>query len=482
MSQQKPRICIIGAGMSGILMGIRLKEAGFEEFTIYEKAASVGGTWRENTYPGLACDVASFVYCYSFEPNPNWTHRFSPGYEIREYFEMVAEKYGVTDHISFNREVSSARHDGDQWRLETKDGGKDVADVLVSACGPLHQPRYPDIEGLDGFNGDCFHSARWDHNVELAGKKIGVVGTGSSAAQMMAPLAKVADRVHMFQRTPQWVVSVPNKRYSKLQKRLMRRFRFLCEFMRWRYRMLYKMFAVAVIKDGWQRRLIGWQCRRNLKTVKDEGLRRKLTPDYQPMCKRLVVSADFYPTLEKKNVELVTAAIDRVDPRGVVTEDGVLRELDVLVLATGFNVHALGVEGLIGQHGRSLRESWDAGTRAYRTLAVPGFPNFFMLIGPNSPVGNISLIEIAETQTDYVTQCIRMFHEGRFATLTPKEEVTRKFNESLVAAMKDTVWVSGCQSWYLDKDGVPATWAWTAERFHQDLREPDLNEFDLRAA
>jgi cation diffusion facilitator CzcD-associated flavoprotein CzcO len=475
-------ICIVGAGMSGLLMGIRLKQAGIDGFRIYEKAASLGGTWRENTYPGLTCDVPSFFYSYSFEPNLDWSQRFSPGPEILAYFERVAEKHGLRSHITFNEKIESARYEGGRWALEAAGGEKLTADVVVSATGALHQWHMPDIEGLDDFEGALFHSAAWNHDVELEGKRIGVVGNGSSGVQMMEPLSELASHLTMFQRTAQWIAPLGNKAYSAAQRRRKRRFPLLARLTRRYYQWMFEAVSSAVVVPGIKRRALAARCRSHLASVKDPELRRKLTPDYEPMCKRLIVSNTFYPTLEKEHVALVTEGIDHVEARGVVTKDGALHELDVLVLATGFDTHAWGIEHVLGEHGRSLREVWDEGTRAYRSVAVPGFPNFFMLVGPNSPIGNLSLIDVSEVQADYVLHCIELLRSGGVTALAPTAEATQAFHAALLEAMQDTVWVTGCNSWYLDADGVPNTWPWTARRFHQEMRRPDLRDFTLQRA
>ena len=474
-------ICIVGAGMSGLLMGIRLKEAGIESFRIYEKAASLGGTWRENTYPGLTCDVPSFFYSYTFEPNLDWSRRFSPGPEILAYFERVAEKYALLPHITFNEKIVSARFDAGRWSIETSGGEKTSADVVVTACGALHQWSYPKIDGLEKFEGAMFHSAEWDQGVELEGKRIGVVGNGSSGVQMMAPLSELASRLTMFQRTAQWIMPVGNHEYTAEQRRRKRRVPLLARLARLYYQQMFEIFSVAVVKPGRRRQGVGDRCRAYLASVRDPELRRKLTPDYEPMCKRLIMSRDFYPALQKEHVELVTEDIDHVEARGVVTVDGQLHELDILVLATGFDTHAWGIDQVVGEKGQSLEEAWDQGTRAYRSVAVPGFPNFFMLVGPNSPIGNISLIDVSEVQADYIMRCIRLLRKGRVKALAPTAEATQKFHASLLEAMQETVWVTGCNSWYLDKDGVPNTWPWTARRFHKEMRRPQLSDYDLHA-
>lgn len=479
MGRRDLEVCVVGAGMSGLLMGIRLKQAGIR-FRILEKAASLGGTWRENTYPGLTCDVPSFFYSYSFEPNPDWSHRFSPGPEILAYFERVAEKYGLFPYITFDTKVTGARWAEGRWAVETDRGDTIAADVLITACGALHRWRLPDIDGLGKFEGALFHSAAWDHGVDLHGKRIGVVGNGSTGVQMMAPLSQVARHLTMFQRTAQWMMPLGNRRYTSAERQRKRRFPVLGRLARLYYRQIFEAFSAAVVEPGRRRRAIADRCRAYLASVEDPELRRKLTPDYEPMCKRLVMSRDFYPTLQKEHVDLVTDGIDHVEARGVVTRDGRLHELDVLVLATGFDAHAWGVENVVGEEGLTIQEAWERGTRAYRSVAMPGFPNFFMLVGPNSPIGNLSLIDVAEVQAEYILRCVRLLGRGRARALAPTREATKRFHATLLEAMENTVWVTGCNSWYLDSDGVPNTWPWTARRFHREMRRPDLSDFDLR--
>ena len=482
MDVRQLEICIVGAGMSGLLMGIRLKRAGIESFRIYEKAASVGGTWRENRYPGLTCDVPSHFYSYSFEPNPDWTRRFSPGPEIRAYFERVAEKYDLLPHIRFGEEITRAEFAEGRWQIATQNGETIAADVLIAACGPLHRKKYPEIAGLERFGGPAFHSADWPDGLALEGRRVGVVGTGSSAVQMMAPLAKVASHVTLFQRTAQWVMPVGNPRYTEKQRRRARRFPRIPWLTRSWYKWSFETFSNAVGEPGRRRKTIADRCRATVAAIPDPELRRKLTPDYEPMCKRLVLSASFYPTLQQEHVELVTEGIERAEPGGLVTADGKRHDLDVLVLATGFDAHAWGIDAVIGEQGRSLTEAWSAGERAHRSVAFPGFPNFFMLVGPNSPIGNISLIDVSEVQADYILQCLDVLRRGEAQAIVPRAEATKSFHASLLEAMKDTVWVTGCNSWYLDADGVPITWPWTASRFHQDMKRPDFSEFELRGA
>jgi cation diffusion facilitator CzcD-associated flavoprotein CzcO len=478
MSEKPPlETCIIGAGMSGLLMGIRLAKAS-KPFRIIEKAASVGGTWRENTYPGLSCDVPSFFYSYSFEPNLDWTHRFSPGPEIRDYFERVAEKYGLLDRITFGESVDSARYEDGAWQVDLSGGERLRADVLVDATGPLHIKNIPPIPGLETFEGKLFHSAEWDHDYPLEGKRIGVVGNGSTGVQMMAPLSEVASHLTMFQRTPQWIFPVGNKAYSDSERKWTRRLPILGRLTRGLYKRVFDNASVGVVKDGFWRKRMQSGCREYLETVEDPELRAKLTPDYEPGCKRLILSTSFYPTFEKPHVELVTEGIDHVEPRGVVTKDGQLHELDLLVLATGFRPHDWGISHVVGAEGKSLKEAWTQGPRTYRSVTMPGFPSYFMIVGPNSPIGNISIIDVSETQTKYIADCIEAIegHEGR--ALTPKREAAERFQASLRDAMKGTVWVTGCNSWYIDPEGTPTLWPWSAKHFHQVLARPDFDDFE----
>ncbi|MEM7411980.1 MAG: NAD(P)/FAD-dependent oxidoreductase, partial [Myxococcota bacterium] len=386
---RQPTTCIVGAGMSGMLMAIRLQQRGMP-FTILEKAEAVGGTWRENSYPGLSCDVPSFFYAYSFEPNLDWSHRFSPGAEIRAYFEEIARKYDLAKHTRFGTTVRAACFENGRWRVETDVGPPVEADVLVDASGPLHIKNVPPIPGLERFGGACFHSADWDHDVPLAGKRIGVIGNGSSGVQMMAPLSEQASHLTLFQRTAQWIFPMGNKRYSDRERSWTRRLPILAHLTRAVYKRIFDHASVGVTKDGFWRKQMSQGCRDHLETVSDPELRRKLTPDHEPGCKRLILSTSFYPTLEKPHVDLVAEGIERVDETGVVTRDGRHHPLDVLVLATGFRPHDWGIGEVRGIGGRSLEEAWRAGPRTYRSITIPGFPNYFMIVGPNAPIGNIS--------------------------------------------------------------------------------------------
>jgi cation diffusion facilitator CzcD-associated flavoprotein CzcO len=478
------RVAVVGAGMSGILSAIKLKERG-DEVVVYEKAATLGGTWRDNTYPGLSCDVPSHVYAYSFELKGDWTRRFSPGAEILSYFEGVARKYGITDLIRFNSRIVRADYEAGRWRLQIEDGRSDMVDAVIAATGVLHVPVYPDIPGLKDFAGACFHSARWDHGVALDGQRVGVIGTGSTAIQIVPAIADRVKALHLFQRTAQWVLPLANPFYSEDEKAM---YLGSPEALRQSYAFWAKRFvdtfAEAVIGNQSELAKIEAACRANLEeNVRDPELRRRLTPDYRAACKRLIMSDEFYPAMQKPNVHLVTDGIERVEAGGVRTKDGTLHPLDVLVLATGFDGHAfLRPMEVAGEGGRRLADAWSTANEAYRSVAVPGFPNFFMLVGPNSPIGNFSVIQISELQLAYIQQLLDLVRDGRCRSIAPTAVATRRFNAALREAMKGTVWVTGCRSWYLDRNGNPALWPWSFDRFRDEMRAPNLADFELSRA
>jgi cation diffusion facilitator CzcD-associated flavoprotein CzcO len=486
MGTERPlRFAIIGAGMSGILSAIQLHEAGLDDFVIYEKAERLGGTWRENTYPGIACDVPSHLYSYSFEPNPEWSHRFSPGAEIQAYFESVAKKHGVEGRIRCGEEVTRCAFEAGRWRLETKSGRSEEADVVIAATGVLHHPNLPDIPGLDAFEGALFHSARWDHAVRLDGRRIGIVGTGSTAVQIVSALVDRVAKLSLFQRTAQWVMPQDNPAYSEAEQEEFRRHP---ETMRQLHVDLSKLFAqgfsnAVIDADSPQMKAIEEACRSNLEnSVADPVLREKLRPSYRAACKRLVISPDFYQAIQKPNAELVTDGIERVEPRGVRTRDGRLHELDVLVLATGFRADRfVRPMQVVGRAGQSLDRRWEKRPDAYCSIAVPGFPNLFMLNGPNGPVGNFSLIEVAELQMAYILKLVDELRSGRCREIDPTESATARFEAEREQAARRTVWTTGCRSWYLDDRGIPAVWPWTFDRFREVMARPELADWSLRA-
>lgn len=475
------RVGVIGAGMAGILAVIKLREAGITDIVCFEKADRVGGTWRENTYPGIGCDVPSHVYSYSFAPNPDFTRMFSPGHEIQAYLERVAVDHGVVPHLRLGDEVVSAIYDRGVWHLETARGHRADFDVVIAASGVLHHPRMPEIDGVDEFEGAMFHSARWDQDVPIDGRRVGVIGTGSTAVQITGALVDRVEHFSLFQRTPQWIMPMDNKLFSDDQRATFRnephRLRELRDFLESAFA---ENFADAVV-DAKSERLeqIEDTCRANLyQHVTDPELRRRLEPDYRAACKRLVVSADFYDAIQKPNAELVTAAISRIERRGIRTDTGRLHELDVIVLATGFEVDRFMRPTVItGLDGRTLEEAWADGPTAYLSVSIPEFPNLFMLNGPNGPVGNFSLIQVAELQMDYILQLVRRLQAGLSTEIHATEAAMREHEARRIEAAQATVWVTGCNSWYLDARGVPAAWPWPFRRFREVMAKPDLDAY-----
>ncbi|MGB8406772.1 MAG: NAD(P)/FAD-dependent oxidoreductase [Mycobacterium sp.] len=477
-----PSVAIIGAGMSGMCMAITLRKAGIDDVTLYEKASEVGGTWRDNTYPGLSCDIPSRFYQYTFATNPGWSHFFSPGAEIQNYFTRVAEDYGLRDQIRFGTEIVEASFGDDKWRIRTATGDEQVVDFLISAAGILREPRYPNIKGISDFGGAMMHSARWDHRVATTGKRVAVIGTGSTGVQIVCGLAPEVAQLKLFQRSAQWVAPVPNPPYWTATDQVRRRLPLLGRLAYHGYRDIFEFLAHALVRPGWQRTLISQICRANLRTVRNPELRRRLTPDYAPMCRRLVISSGFYRAMQRANVALVTDGIDHIEPRGIVTADGVLHEVDVIALATGFDAHAfMRPMQLIGRDGVTIDEAWAGGPRAHLTVAMPGFPNLFMLMGPHSPVGNYSLTAVAETQADHIVGWIDRWRDGQFDSVAPTQAATDAFNAEMREAMPGTVWTTGCTSWYLGTDGLPELWPWTPAHYRARLGErPTLDNYDLR--
>jgi cation diffusion facilitator CzcD-associated flavoprotein CzcO len=477
------RFAIIGAGMSGVLAAIKLHEAGYTDVVLYEKADRLGGTWRENTYPGIACDVPSHLYSYSFEPNPKWSHHYSPGNEIQAYFEGVARKHGVDRQIRFGQEIARAEWKDGRWRLETNKGVSDSADVVIAATGVLHHPNVPDIPGLASFAGACFHSARWNHSAVLDGKRVAVVGTGSTAVQIVSALVPRVAKLSLFQRTAQWVLAQVNLAYTREEQTAFERDpRALVEMRRNMSQLFSDTFANAVVDaSSPQMKAIEEQCRLNLETnVRDPELREKLRPNYRAACKRLVISPDFYEAIQKPNAELVTSGIERVEPKGVRTKDGRLHELDVLVLATGFRADRfMRPTRVIGRDGVSLDDVWAKRPSAYLSVSIPGFPNLFMLNGPNGPVGNFSLIEVAELQTAYILQLVELLRDGKCREIGASARASAEFENARTEAAKGAIWSTGCKSWYLDDRGIPASWPWTFDRFRAEMARPKLDAFEL---
>jgi cation diffusion facilitator CzcD-associated flavoprotein CzcO len=481
-ASEPPKCAVIGAGMAGILSAIELPRAGFTSVTVFEKADRVGGTWRENTYPGLACDVPSHLYSYSFAPSPDWSHRFSPGAEIQAYLERVAAGHGVLERVRFGDEVVRCELVGRRWHLTTAAGHQDDFDVVIAATGVLHHPKLPDLEGLDTFRGPAFHSARWDHRVDIEGAQVGLIGTGSTAIQIVSAIVGSVSKLSLFQRTAQWVMPQENPSYSEAERAGFRHHPDLLEDARAQEMGVFDLFSSAVIdKDSELLGLIESACLENLENnVKDPELRERLRPDYRAACKRLIISPDFYAAIQQPTAELVTDQIQHIEADGVRTTDGRLHELDVLVLATGFKVDSFmrPIE-IVGRDGLTLERAWSPRPEAYLSISIPGFPNLFMLNGPNGPVGNFSLIEVAELQLGYILQLLETVRSGVCHQISASPEALSAYEVARAQAAERTVWVTGCRSWYLDDRGLPAVWPWPFEKFREAMRRPDLTAYEL---
>lgn len=477
---RQPCAAVIGAGMGGILAAIKLRERGID-CVVYEKGDGYGGTWRENTYPGLACDVSAHWYTYSFARNPDWKSLMADGPDIRDYFERVARDHGLDEITHFGKEVTELHYRDGTWDLATADGARGRFDIVIAATGILHHLNIPHFEGIDTFEGATFHSARWDHEVDLVGKNIGVIGTGSTAAQLATALIPEANRFDLFQRTAQWVLPRDNEPYSDEERARFRNnpeeLEELIDELRSK---TLKGYAAAVIDvDSPELAVIEQLCMDHLATVRDPGLRELLTPDYRVACKRLVISGTFYNAIQQPNANLVVSAIERIEPEGVRTADGKLHELDVLVLATGFRVDRfIRPAKVIGRNGADLDEVWDRGPKAYLSVSVPDFPNLFLLNGPNSPVGNFSLVEVAQHQIEYILQLVDGIKRGDYAEVSATREALRSFEAERRDAARKTVWVTGCDSWYLDDEGIPASWTFSYDRFVDETKQPKMTDFE----
>jgi cation diffusion facilitator CzcD-associated flavoprotein CzcO len=483
-TRQNPSVAIIGAGMTGILVAIKLREAGITDITMLEKADRLGGTWRENTYPGVACDVPAHMYTYSFRGNPEWQHRFAHGDEIQAYFEQVSGEYGVTEQVRFGEALETCIYRDEKWHLTTSKGEQLEVDFVFSATGILHHPAYPEIQGLDSFQGDMWHTARWNHDVDLAGKRVGVIGTGSTAAQVIGEIAQTAGHLTVFQRTPQWIVSVPDKQYTEQDKAALRGKQGRMTALSKRYAFAMRnSFTKGVSGGKLQHALISWAAKRNLrKSVRDPELRAKLTPDYAVGCKRLIINSTFYDAVQRETTSLETTGISHISEHGVVTADGVEHELDVLILATGFKpFEFMRPMELKGRDGLDIDTVWEHRVQAYRSVCLPGFPNFFLMLGPHSPIGNYSVIAMSEVQTAYILKLIEHWKQGTLETVEATEEAKVRFNDYLRGGMGDTAWMGGCQSWYLDGDGEPALWPYAWNQWQKEMQEPELDDFHRRA-
>jgi cation diffusion facilitator CzcD-associated flavoprotein CzcO len=475
-------VVIVGAGFSGIGMAIKLKQAGVDDFLILEKADRAGGTWRDNQYPGCACDVPSFMYSFSYELNPDWSRMFATQPEIWAYLEKVVAKYDLERHIRYGTEMAGAEFDDATatWRVLTS-AGQVSARAVVFATGPLHVPAFPDIPGAETFRGTMFHSASWNHDYDLSGKRVAVIGTGASAIQFVPAIAARVRRLEVFQRTAPWVLPKPDKELTARQQARYRRFPALQRARRWLIYWLLegRLLGFSAKRGGLAEKM----ARRHIaKGISDPDLRRKVTPDYALGCKRVLISNDYYPALTRVNVELSTTPIERIVPAGVKTADGRVHEVDAVIYGTGFQVtDALESMHVIGRNGLKLQDAWVDGIEAYLGTTISGFPNAFMLLGPNSGLGHNSVVFMAEAQINYVVQALRLLARRQAGTIEVLPGVQRRYNQRIQDELTGSVWdAGGCKSWYQDRNGVNRTlWPTFTWRYWLRMRTLDPADYAI---
>lgn len=471
MSAPHHRVAIVGSGFAGLGAAIRLEQAGVRDFVLLERAAALGGTWRDNTYPGCQCDVPSHLYSFSFAPNPGWTRSFAPQAEIRQYLEDCADRFDVRRKIRFGHEVREARWRADEQRWEiTTERGLVTANVLIGGYGSLSEPAYPTLDGLERFEGAAFHSAKWNHDFDLRGKRVGVIGTGASAIQFVPRIQPEVAQLHVFQRTPPWIVPRPDRPLPSWERAFYRRVPFAQKLSRARIYLLRELLVLGMTKRPDLMRPAERIARAHLRHhVRDAALREALTPGYAIGCKRILLSNDYYPAVTRDNVELVTAPLTEVRANGVVTADGTVRELDALIYGTGFRVTDHPFAGRIfGADGRSLAAHWEHGAEAYLGTTIPQFPNLFVMYGPNTGLGHTSMVFMLESQLNYIVDGLRVMDAEQLASVDVSADRARSFNDGLQRELAKTVWNAGCSSWYLDAEGRNSTnwptFTWTYRR------------------
>jgi cation diffusion facilitator CzcD-associated flavoprotein CzcO len=479
--RRDPRIVIVGAGMSGIAAAHVLKQAGFTDFTILEKGSDVGGVWHWNRYPGLRCDVPSYGYQFAFAPKPDWSHVWATGDEIQRYHRDLIDELQLNSHLRLGCEVTEAVFADNQWHVRTADGDQIDADFVIAATGVLHHPFIPDIPGLDAFAGPVVHTARWS-DIDTRGKRVAVIGAGSTGVQVFSALQPEAAHITHFARTPQWVMWMPMRMpQPRIVSRILRRLPKQDKTVRLSQFVGSDYLVDLVIRPTWRRRAAqryGWMCLRAL--VRDKELRAKLTPDYQPFCKRQVLSGDYYRRIAKPNARFVSEPIAEITGTGVRTADGVHHDLDAIVLATGFAAHNyMRPMALRGRDGLSIDDVWAKGPRAWGMTAIPGFPNLFMVLGPNSPTGSISLQHVAELTARYITTWLSRFRDGEITAVEVTDEATDRFADDIGDGMVPTVWNTGCNSWYFADDNHIDLWPFDRKRLTRMLTQPRDDDYIL---
>lgn len=479
------KIAILGTGFGGLGMAIRLVEAGIRSFTIYEKSNGVGGTWRDNRYPGAECDVPSHLYSLSFAPKADWTMHYPHQPEILAYLESCADKWNLRPNIQFNTEIVSASFDehGAKWHLMTKAGDEIVADVVVCGLGQLNLPAIPDLEGMDDFGGKMFHSARWDSEIDLEGARVAVIGNGASAVQFVPKIATSTRHLTVFQRSANWILPKKNPAFSPRMKMLFQQFSLLDRAYR---TLLYFTFEARFFwfrrNSRFARVIERAASKYRAEQLPDAELRIKLKPDYPIGCKRILAVSDYYSTMMRADVDVVTDHIDRLSLTGVVTADGQHHEADTIIFATGFDsTNFLAPVEFTGRSGTKLQDVWAEGAEAYLGMTVPKFPNLFLLYGPNTNLGHNSIVFMLECQIGYILECVHELIERNLAYLDVKQSVADSYNRAVQKRMHQTVWESGCESWYKNEAGkVTNNWPTFTLEYWLATRHPRFSVFDSR--
>ncbi|MFI6313389.1 flavin-containing monooxygenase [Nocardia fusca] len=487
MNARRPvSILIIGAGFGGIGVAIELRRHGFDDITILEKADDLGGVWRENTYPGAACDVPSPLYSYSFEQKPDWPQRYSGQAAIHDYLRGVTRRHGLLERIEFGVAVTGAVFDEQtgSWTVHTADGGRRTAQVLISAVGQLSRPQLPAIPGVGSFAGPAFHSALWDHDVDLTGKRVACIGTGASAIQYVPQIQPVVEQLTLFQRTAAWVLPKFDTDYSPIQHKLFAKIPGMLLVERLGWWLIAEISSLGLVELPIISRLVSRIAARNLtENVEDPDLRAALTPDYPIACKRVLFSSDYYPALTRPNVEVTTSDITEITPQGVRTADGILHEVDVIIYGTGFKgTEFLWPMRITGRDGRELAEVWSAGAHAYYGITVPEFPNLFMVYGPNTNLGVGSIIYMIESQSRYIRQAVELLADTPGHVLEVRADTERAFNDALQKRLERTPW-NFCSSWYRNAAGkITNNWPGTVTRYRRRVRTLDPRDYTLTPA
>jgi cation diffusion facilitator CzcD-associated flavoprotein CzcO len=478
------RVGILGAGFGGLGTAIRLKQRGDDDFLIFERASGVGGTWWANTYPGCQCDIPSHLYSFSFAPNPNWTRTYPKQPELRDYLRRTAERFGVFDRVRFDTEVTSATWDAgaDRWRIETSKGPY-TADLLVAAPGPLSAPSLPDLPGIEDFKGTMFHTATWNHDHDLRGRRVAVVGTGASAIQAVPEIAQQAAHLDVVQRTPPWVVPHRDRPITRVERFLYKTFPPLQRAVRAGVYLSRELLVPGLVYRPKLLKVVEKVARKHIADqVPDPELRAKVTPSYTIGCKRILPSNKWYPALGRDDVELVTAGIAAITPDGYVTTDGVEHEVDTIIFATGFHVTDIPLADIVtGRDGRRLADVWHRSPQAYRGTAMAGFPNLFLLVGPNVGLGHNSIVFMIEAQIRYLLGALDEMAARGAGRVEVRDDAVKAYNQHLQDKMGQTVWnTGGCASWYIDAQGRNTTiWPDFTFRFWNQTREFDAAAYEL---